>query len=439
MNPQEPSRAGAFQVGMLCPACQVPLAEGDAFLSCPGCSAAHHAACWGKRGGCASYHCDARTTAAPEGGVDIRISADDVARGPTIVVAPSGRVPGAKSAPPRPTRISRGALAGLAMAGLAAASAGGIVLARGSVVEPAVALVAMGSLVMAFAGGVLSAISLATIFQERRARGAPIAFLALFLAVCAAGLDLWTVVFLGSPSRAAGGHTGLSLTAPEPPSPEMIANAPPSIANAMHANVFISGGSGLMSWCGAGIVLGVAPEGVAILTNRHVVDPNDSGGSGRLEVTFSSGEVTPGAIEWLAPDGVDLAVITARPSRAAEARTRFRRGAVQISERLFALGNPHALSWSYTEGAVSRVHRSPSPGGRMIEIVQTQTPLMSGNSGGGLYDAEGRLVGVNTWSSAPEDGQGPGFAISVATVAELVPERFLSILAAEVEEPGSGR
>jgi len=42
-----------------------------------------------------------------------------------------------------------------------------------------------------------------------------------------------------------------------------------------------------------------------------------------------------------------------------------------------------------------------------------------GNSGGGLYDQEGRLIGLNTWIAARSEAEGMGFAISAADAARL--------------------
>lgn len=432
MSPSESARAGPFQVGLLCPACQKALGTGDEFVSCEACSAVHHASCWSHQGACASYHCDTRTSASPTApaALDvIRVTADEVARAPT----PTAREPMTRAEGPRtmrPLARSKAAIVGVGVSTLALGLAA-LGALRGDTLSPLVALTIFASLVLSFGGGILASLALGTIFTERRRRGAPLALLGLCGALAAAGLDVYSLA-TGAPGGGGPGG-GLSLSAPEPPSAEMFASAPAPIANAMHANVFIAGDGAGMSWCGAGVVLGRDGDDVLILTNRHVAAPNELSGAA-LRVTFSSGEVAPARVEWTAGDGVDLAVISTRPRQPPTVVTRLRAAGAQISEHVFALGNPLSLSWTYTEGAVSRVHTNRT-GGTPVEIIQTQTPLQHGNSGGGLYDLKGRLMGINTWAALPAEGQGPGFAISVRTIGALVPSRFLAMTTAD---EGSG-
>jgi serine protease Do len=47
-----------------------------------------------------------------------------------------------------------------------------------------------------------------------------------------------------------------------------------------------------------------------------------------------------------------------------------------------------------------------------------------GNSGGGLYDADGRLIGINTLTSDKRFAEGLGFAISLPTLLELAPAQL---------------
>ena len=58
---------------------------------------------------------------------------------------------------------------------------------------------------------------------------------------------------------------------------------------------------------------------------------------------------------------------------------------------------------------------------RRNRVIQTQTPLNPGNSGGGLFTNDGFLVGINTWTNDKKISEGLGFAISLATLLELNP------------------
>jgi serine protease Do len=45
-----------------------------------------------------------------------------------------------------------------------------------------------------------------------------------------------------------------------------------------------------------------------------------------------------------------------------------------------------------------------------------------GNSGGGLYDAAGHLIGINTWAADKRDSEGLGFAITIGSICSYLPE-----------------
>lgn len=91
-------------------------------------------------------------------------------------------------------------------------------------------------------------------------------------------------------------------------------------------------------------------------------------------------------------------------------------------EMVFAFGSPEGLQNSVTMGIVSAVARQPDPDSPLV-YVQTDTPINPGNSGGPLVDADGELVGINTFILSRSGGnQGLGFAIPAGVVAFAYPE-----------------
>ena len=88
---------------------------------------------------------------------------------------------------------------------------------------------------------------------------------------------------------------------------------------------------------------------------------------------------------------------------------------MKVGESVFAIGNPHGLGWSHTQGVISqlRTRNSLPP----IRIIQTQAAINPGNSGGGLYDQEGYLLGINTWTADKRVSEGIGFAIALDTLS----------------------
>jgi S1-C subfamily serine protease len=55
-------------------------------------------------------------------------------------------------------------------------------------------------------------------------------------------------------------------------------------------------------------------------------------------------------------------------------------------------------------------------------VLQTTAAINPGNSGGGLYDAEGRLIGINTMTGDKRFAEGLGFSIALPTLFDLLPK-----------------
>jgi serine protease Do len=95
---------------------------------------------------------------------------------------------------------------------------------------------------------------------------------------------------------------------------------------------------------------------------------------------------------------------------------------VEQGEMVFAFGSPEGLRNTVTMGVVSTVARQPDPDSPLV-YIQTDAPINPGNSGGALVDADGALVGINTFILSTSGGnQGLGFAIPGALVAYAYPQ-----------------
>jgi S1-C subfamily serine protease len=95
----------------------------------------------------------------------------------------------------------------------------------------------------------------------------------------------------------------------------------------------------------------------------------------------------------------------------------------RIGDAVFAVGNPHGLGWTHSSGSISQVRRREQ-GAFSFRVLQSTAPINPGNSGGGLYDADGRLIGINTMTGDKRFAEGLGFAIAFPTLLELVPDKF---------------
>jgi serine protease Do len=91
-------------------------------------------------------------------------------------------------------------------------------------------------------------------------------------------------------------------------------------------------------------------------------------------------------------------------------------------EIVFAFGSPEGLHNTVTMGVVSSVARQLDPDSPLV-YIQTDAPINPGNSGGPLVNADGELVGLNTFILSESGGnEGLGFAIPSVMVSFAYPQ-----------------
>ena len=180
----------------------------------------------------------------------------------------------------------------------------------------------------------------------------------------------------------------------------------PSVANLRIRRRGAAGG-------GSGVV--ITPDGF-LLTSAHDVGR----GGGRIHASFTDGREL--ALRLVGADPLsDLAVLRADepapdPAPLGDAAE------LRVGQLVVAIGNPHGFESSVTAGVVSALGRSlPTRAGgtmRVVDdVIQTDAALNPGNSGGGLVDGRGRVVGINTAVA----GIGLGLAVPVnATTSQIV-------------------
>jgi len=171
---------------------------------------------------------------------------------------------------------------------------------------------------------------------------------------------------------------------------------------------------------GSGIV--IDGEG-NILTNFHVVR-----GFEEVTVTFADGSTATGDVVGTDP-GNDVAMV--KVSVGSDALSPAKLGdssAVRIGETVAALGNPFGLDGTFTTGVISGTGRtlaSSSTGRPIRNLLQTDTAVNPGNSGGALFNLRGEVIGINT---AIENPNGSGFVGIAYAVPINTPKRFLTEL-----------
>lgn len=102
---------------------------------------------------------------------------------------------------------------------------------------------------------------------------------------------------------------------------------------------------------------------------------------------------------------------------------------LRVGARVFAIGNPRGLELTLSDGLISGLRRNERD---ELELVQTTAPISPGSSGGGLFDAEGRLVGITT--AGVKDSQNLNFAVPAHWILEL-PARAQAVPDARTAPP----
>jgi S1-C subfamily serine protease len=114
--------------------------------------------------------------------------------------------------------------------------------------------------------------------------------------------------------------------------------------------------------------------------------------------------------------------------------------AVRVGETVAAVGNPFGLDGTFTTGVISGTGRtlaSSSTGRPIRNLLQTDTAVNPGNSGGALFNLRGEVIGINT---AIENPNGAGFVGIAYAVPINTPKRFLTELISgqTIEHPRLG-
>ncbi|MBA3842904.1 MAG: trypsin-like peptidase domain-containing protein [Actinobacteria bacterium] len=187
---------------------------------------------------------------------------------------------------------------------------------------------------------------------------------------------------------------------------------------------YFGSATGVNATAGQGSGFVVSADGV-ILTNAHVVTTAGQGqvgsakSAGTVYVEFSDGDrVTAKVIGYDLFD--DVGVIRVDPADHALSPVPLgNSGRVVVGEPVAAIGSPFGNVDSLSVGVVSAIRRSiPSLTTKynLVDAIQTDAPINHGNSGGPLFDAAGRVIGINAQirSSGTGSGfEGVGFAVPI--------------------------
>ncbi len=173
--------------------------------------------------------------------------------------------------------------------------------------------------------------------------------------------------------------------------------------------VFVGSGSGVV----------VSPDGL-ILTNHHVIDDLDD-----LTIRFANGVSRKSVLLGTDPIG-DIAVLRLTDVKDLPFAEFADADAMHVGVDVIAIGNPFGLgdlddTPTYTTGVLSaaRVVR-----GDYTDVIQGDAPVNPGNSGGPLFDRQGKLLGINgqiRTVSGFRVNSGIGLAIASTQLSAFLP------------------
>lgn len=183
------------------------------------------------------------------------------------------------------------------------------------------------------------------------------------------------------------------------------------------------------NWYGQGRVESGAGSGVImtedgyIMTNAHVV-----AGASYITVTIDEKDYPATLIGEDGESDIAVLKIDAKnliPAVMGDSDT------LGVGESVVAVGNPLGeLGGTVTEGIISALNRNVLVEDHTMTLIQTSASVSPGNSGGGLFNMQGELIGIVNAKSSSDHAEGLGFAIPINTArqvaADLIENGYVS-------------
>ena len=222
--------------------------------------------------------------------------------------------------------------------------------------------------------------------------------------------------------RGSGQVSETGLTPDEAVNVRIYRQASPAVANivtrAIEYDFFLNPVP--VEGAGSGFLIDVEGH---LLTNYHVVQ-----GAQNVEVTL--GDQSRYRAKFIGADPRnDVALLKIEPK--GKKFTPLPLGdsrAIEVGQRVLAIGNPFGFQSTLTTGVVSALGRTVQTGQNTFidEAIQTDASINPGNSGGPLFNTRGEVIGINTAFFTPSGApSGIGFAIPINT-ARRVAEDLIS-------------
>ena len=252
----------------------------------------------------------------------------------------------------------------------------------------------------------------ATAGRDGRARRAAALVVLALVAGAAGGTLTRAVDGAGSPTAPA---TSTAITRPASSLSGESLDVAGVVAAVEPAVVTVEAGyaGGRFAAIGAGTGVILTADG-DVLTNAHVVE-----GASQIRVTLA-GESSARDADLVGSDAsADLALLHIRGASGLPTAALGQSAGVQVGDDVVAIGNALALrgGLTVTRGIISALDRSlETETGAITGLIQTDASISSGNSGGPLVNAAGKVIGINTavaTGGRSGSAENIGFAIAI--------------------------
>ncbi|MGI6166933.1 MAG: S1C family serine protease [Eubacteriales bacterium] len=178
-------------------------------------------------------------------------------------------------------------------------------------------------------------------------------------------------------------------------------------------------GRRVVSGAGSGVIIGVSNDKktVYIVTNNHVISGADT-----ITVRLTNGNEYDAVLRG-ADSITDIAVLTITPDEDVTVAQLGSSASLRIGETVIAIGNPLGeLGGTVTDGIISGLAREVEIDGVTMTLLQTNAAVNPGNSGGGLFNMKGELIGIVNAKSTGANIDLIGFAIPIDTAYDIAVE-----------------
>lgn len=180
----------------------------------------------------------------------------------------------------------------------------------------------------------------------------------------------------------------------------------------------IAGQGALTPGAGTGVIVDSAQR--IILTSLHVISDAKT-----IQILLSDGKNYPARLLGHDPES-DIAVLqlTSGPQDLTSIPFGDSR-ALEVGQRVLAIGNPHGLTRTLTSGIISSLHRTVRNPKQVLmkDLIQTDAAINPGSSGGPLLNSKGELIGINAAIlSHSGDSAGISFAVPIHRIRNILPE-----------------